>query len=90
LKDMEFQINSDRVGVLAIDNGNKQFIYLHNPLDRAQTVHLQLPPTFSASTANVQIYDGETGTYEQLTRVNKGKLTGVKLPAYGNSILILH
>ena len=90
LKDMDVQVNSDRVGVLAIDNGSKQFIYLHNPLARKQTVNLQLPPQFSTSKANVQIYDGETGTYEQLTRVNKGKLNGVKLPAHSNSILILH
>lgn len=90
LKEMNVQANLDRVSVLAIDNGSKQFIYLHNPQGRSQTVQLQLPPQFSASTANVQIFDAETATYKQLARVNKGKLTGVKLPAHSNSILILH
>lgn len=89
LSSLNVSVDSPNVVVLGVNNGSKQFIYLHNKEKNDVTVNVSMSELIGREGARLQLYDAETGFYSNVGAIKKGSPIKVSLNAWDNKVLIV-
>lgn len=89
LSSLNISANSTKVVALGINNGTKQFIYLHNKENKDLTVSFSVSELVGKDGARIQIYDAESGLYSEAGIFKTDSKIKVSLDPWDNKVLIV-